>query len=139
MMLSSEQKETLRQKLDAKLDEVMDPCSLSAGAALSIKAMGLIREINVGDDGGVSVLIRLTTPGCVIGVTQFTREIRDLVGPMEEVTSIDVNFEHSYGWSESDITPEGRELLAKVRDARREHADPPLIPVSSAGPTKSAE
>jgi metal-sulfur cluster biosynthetic enzyme len=139
MMLSSEQRETLRQKLDAKLDDVMDPCSLSAGAPLSIKAMGLIREINVGDDGGVSVLIRLTTPGCVIGVTQFTREIREIVGPMGEVTSIDVKFEHSYGWSESDITPEGRELLAKVREARREHTDIGLISVSAAGPTKSVE
>ncbi len=138
-MLSFEQRETLRQKLDARLDEVMDPCSLSAGVPLSIKAMGLIREINVGDDGDVSVLIRLTTPGCVIGVTQFTREIRDIVGPMEEVTSIDVNFEHSYGWSESDITPEGRELLAKVRERRREHADLALIPVSAAASTKSEE
>jgi metal-sulfur cluster biosynthetic enzyme len=138
MMLSSEQRETLRQKLDAKLDEVMDPCSLSAGAPLSIKAMGLIREINVGDDGAVSVLIRLTTPGCVIGVTQFTREIRDIAGPMEKVTSIDVNFEHSYGWSESDVTPEGRELLAKVRERRRKLADLALTP-ASAGPTESTE
>ncbi|HSY16273.1 MAG TPA: iron-sulfur cluster assembly protein [Jatrophihabitantaceae bacterium] len=137
MMLSAEQKDSLRHKLDTKLDEVMDPCSLSAGAPLSIKAMGLIREVNIGDDGEVSVLIRLTSPGCVIGVTQFTREIRDIVAPMEEVTSIDVNFERSYGWSESDITPEGRELLAKVREGRRERADL-LLPSSAAG-SASAE
>jgi metal-sulfur cluster biosynthetic enzyme len=113
----------LRGLIDAALDSVVDPCSLSAGVPLSISDMGLVRDVSIDPVGKVCVRLRLTSPGCIIGVSQFTREITERVSDIAGVDSVTVEFEHSYDWSEEDISAEGRRRLQLVRRTRRESAE----------------
>ncbi|HXV93730.1 MAG TPA: iron-sulfur cluster assembly protein, partial [Pseudonocardia sp.] len=49
--------------VEAALGTVCDPCSAAAGAPLSLREMGLVRECAV-EDGTVRVSLAVTGPGC---------------------------------------------------------------------------
>jgi ATP-binding protein involved in chromosome partitioning len=58
----------------------------------SIVELGMVRSIDVHDDGRVDVVVSLTTPGCPIR-SQFERAVVDNVGPIDGVTSVGVGFD----------------------------------------------
>src|SRR3954463_15636941 len=58
----------------------------------SVVELGMVRSINIHEDGRVDVIISLTTPGCPIR-SQFERAVVDNVGPIEGVTSVGVGFD----------------------------------------------
>ncbi|HSY14570.1 MAG TPA: iron-sulfur cluster assembly protein [Jatrophihabitantaceae bacterium] len=109
----------LDQEIRAALATVMDPCAESAGVPLSIADMGLIDSVQVSGAGDVKVMLKLTSPGCIIGVMKFTHEIRECVLPMDGVRSVDVDFLNVYDWTEAQISPEGRRKLELTRERRR--------------------
>jgi metal-sulfur cluster biosynthetic enzyme len=102
--------------IEAILDEIMDPCSISAKAPMSIVEMGLVRAIEI-DGGAVHVRLRFTSPGCLMGLTVFWPEITRRVSELPGVESVAIEIEDSL-WSEDDIRPEARERLEAVRRAR---------------------
>ena len=101
------------------LDTVLDPCSVSAGVPLSIREMGLVRDLQIDDDGTIQVTLRLTSPGCIEGVIKFTHEIERGVGALPGVRKVEVNFFEAIDWSESDISQSGRKKLEIGRRLRR--------------------
>lgn len=98
---------------------VVDPCSISAGVPLDIVEMGLVTHVSVESTGDVRVGLRLTTPGCLVGLLTFEREIKRHVGVLEGVRSILVEYGDPLSWTEDDISERGRALLARHRSARR--------------------
>jgi metal-sulfur cluster biosynthetic enzyme len=100
------------------LDSIKDPCSISVGAPLGLIEMGLVTGVRVGDDGHVAVDIRLTSPGCMMGILYFDSEIKRRLGAMAGVTSVEVGRTHDLSWSEDDISAHGQELLREVRMKR---------------------
>ncbi|MGZ5324793.1 MAG: P-loop NTPase [Solirubrobacterales bacterium] len=58
----------------------------------SIVELGMVRSIDVHDDGRVDVIVSLTTPGCPIR-SQFEQAVVENVGPLEGVTSVGVGFD----------------------------------------------
>jgi metal-sulfur cluster biosynthetic enzyme len=110
---------TLDQEIRAALTTVMDPCAESAGVPLSIADMGLVDSVHVSCTGDVKVMLKLTSPGCILGVMKFTHEIRECVLPMAGVRSVEVDFLNVYDWTEAEITPEGRRKLELTRELRR--------------------
>jgi ATP-binding protein involved in chromosome partitioning len=58
----------------------------------SIVELGMVRSIDVHDDGRVDVVVSLTTPGCPIR-SQFEQAVVENVGPLEGVTSVGVGFD----------------------------------------------
>ena len=58
----------------------------------SVVELGMVRSIDVHEDGRVDVVISLTTPGCPIR-SQFEQAVVDNVGPVEGVTSVGVGFD----------------------------------------------
>ena len=58
----------------------------------SIVELGMVRSIDIHEDGRVDVVVSLTTPGCPIR-SQFERAVVDNVGPIEGVTSVGVGFD----------------------------------------------
>jgi metal-sulfur cluster biosynthetic enzyme len=99
----------------AALDMIKDPCSISVGAPLGLIEMGLVTAIHVADDGRVEIDIRLTSPGCMMGILHFDREIKRRVGELAGVTEVKVGRTHDLSWSEADISREGQERLRDVR------------------------
>ncbi len=58
----------------------------------SIVELGMVRSIDIHEDGRVDVVVSLTTPGCPIR-SQFEHAVVDNVGPLEGVTSVGVGFD----------------------------------------------
>jgi len=58
----------------------------------SIVELGMVRSIDVHEDGRVDVVVSLTTPGCPIR-SQFEQAVVENVGPIEGVTSVGVGFD----------------------------------------------
>ena len=55
--------ESPEQLVRTALHRVVDPCSIAAGAPVSILEMGLLRGVSI-DDGRVTITLRLTNPFC---------------------------------------------------------------------------
>ena len=94
----------LRDRILEELDEIKDPCSLAAGTPLGLAEMGLVRELAIDADGGVTVDLKLTSPFChMIGFfkTEATKRIGDLAG----VTSVTLTADNGLDWSPRDISP----------------------------------
>ena len=58
----------------------------------SIVELGMVRKIDIHEDGRVDVVVSLTTPGCPIR-SQFEQAVVDNVGPLEGVTAVGVGFD----------------------------------------------
>ncbi len=57
-----------------------------------IVSLGMVRSVEIGSDGRVSVVVALTTPGCPIRA-QFERSVRQVVSAIEGVASVEVAFD----------------------------------------------
>jgi metal-sulfur cluster biosynthetic enzyme len=102
-------------RLRSALDRVCDPCSIAAGAALSIVDMGLVRRHHVAADGAVEVTIGVTGPGCTyVGllIEAVEREVRRDFG---EDLRLAVTVDTSWVWTEADLSPAARTVLAARR------------------------
>jgi metal-sulfur cluster biosynthetic enzyme len=105
--------------VQAVLNSIQDPCSISVGAPLGLVEMGLVTGIAIADDGLVSIDIRLTSPGCMMGIAYFDHEIKRRLVEVEGVTAVAVGRTHDLTWSEEDIDEEGRERLRAARERRQ--------------------
>ena len=103
-----------------RLDEITDPCSESRDIGNSIVGMGLVDSIDI-ENGHVTVSMRLTSPACHM-VSYFSREIRDRVGTIEGVQSIELETDSGLNWDENRMTPDARrrrdEYLERLRSER---------------------
>ncbi|MBA2343351.1 MAG: DUF59 domain-containing protein [Thermoleophilaceae bacterium] len=105
----------------AELNQILDPCSVVAGASAGIEEMGLIRALSVDQaPGGVAVEVRIgvTEPGCMMGAS-FAIKARERLEALAGVVAVDVQLDHEADWEPSDIDPAYAERLAAVRVARR--------------------
>src|SRR5205814_8687539 len=69
------------------LEAVIDPELRS-----SIVELGMVRSIDIHDDGRVAVMVSLTTPGCPIR-SHFQTAVAKSVSALEGVTHVDVSFD----------------------------------------------
>jgi ATP-binding protein involved in chromosome partitioning len=74
------------QVIDA-LRSVIDP-----ELRRSIVDLGMVRSIEIGEDGGVDVVVSLTTPGCPIR-SHFQQAVMDQVAALEGVARVGVGFD----------------------------------------------
>ena len=89
----------------------------------SLEELNMLREVEVGDDGAVRVLVALTIPGCPLKDT-LTRDVTAAAMTVTGVASVSVSF--------TSMTDEERNEL--TRDLRG-GADPSVIPMAQAGST----
>jgi metal-sulfur cluster biosynthetic enzyme len=105
----------------AALNEIVDPCSVVAGAPAGIGEMGLIRRLEVRDAPGgaaVEVHIGVTEPGCMMGAS-FAIRARERLEALAGVTDVDVRLDHAADWDPKDIDPTYAGRLAAIRAERR--------------------
>jgi metal-sulfur cluster biosynthetic enzyme len=106
---------TAAERVLSALDRVVDPCSMTAGAALSIVDMGLVRHHHVADDGSIAVTVGVTGPGCTyVGliVEAVEGEIRADFG-RDVPLAVEVDTESV--WTEDSLSPVARAVLAARR------------------------
>ncbi len=116
----------------AELNEIVDPCSVVAGAPAGIDEMGLIRALSVNEaPGGVAIEVRIgvTEPGCMMGAS-FAIKARERLEALAGVAAVDVQLDHAADWEPADIDPAYAKRLASARAARRRRrsASPTRIP-----------
>ena len=105
----------------ARLNAIVDPCSLAAGAPAGIADMGLVREVVVEETPAGAVIrvrIGLTEPGCMIGASFVTRA-HECLEPLAGVARVEVTLEHDCDWTPADLDPAYARRLDAVRANRR--------------------
>ena len=90
----------------AALREVMDP-----ELGLNIVDLGLIYDVNIGQEGRIAIEMTLTTPGCPLHAS-FREEIeRTLWRSFPDLQGVSVALVWDPPWTPEMISPEGRAEL----------------------------
>src|ERR687888_1129027 len=76
-----------KEQITEALKSVIDP-----ELRRSIVELGMVRSVQVADDGRVDVVVSLTTPGCPIR-SHFQTAVAERVGGVEGVTGVGVGFD----------------------------------------------
>jgi ATP-binding protein involved in chromosome partitioning len=76
-----------KEQITEALKAVIDP-----ELRRSIVELGMVRSVQVADDGRVDVVVSLTTPGCPIR-SHFQTAVAERVGALEGVTGVGVGFD----------------------------------------------
>jgi len=98
----------LRAEILRALDEVKDPCSVTAGDSLGLTEMGLVRSVDVSSEGAVTVTLRLTSPFCeMIGFLKTSA--LDGLQALPGVSSVTVEADSGFDWSTEHMSPQVRE------------------------------
>jgi len=105
-----------KDQITEKLIRVIDP-----ELRRSIVELGMVRSIEIRDDGRVEVVVSLTTPGCPIR-SHFQQAVVKNVSELEGVNSVEVGFDVLSDGEKSDLQqklgraklPEG--ALAQVKN-----------------------
>lgn len=98
----------------AAIDAVCDPCSVAAGAPLSLRAMGLVRECRV-DGDAVTVAIGVTGPGCTFAGL-LLRAVEDAVRAVPGVRRATVRLDPDFVWDPDLVSGEAARVLARRRE-----------------------
>jgi len=105
----------------AELNEILDPCSVVAGAPAGLDEMGLVRALSVSRAaGGVAIAVRIgvTEPGCMMGAS-FAIKARERLEALAGVVAVDVKLDHEGDWEPADMDPGYARRLAEGRAATR--------------------
>ncbi|NKQ56148.1 DUF59 domain-containing protein [Amycolatopsis sp. K13G38] len=96
----------LRQLIDVRLREIIDPCSVGSANPMNIVEMGLVKGIDV-EDGHVRVQLCLTSPTCMM-LEHFVAEARRLLDPLPGVTEVEVLGDAGLEWTPDRIDENAR-------------------------------
>jgi metal-sulfur cluster biosynthetic enzyme len=109
---------SLHDRVMSGLEEVIDPCSVTAGAPLSVVDMGLVNELSVGEEGMVRVSMRATSAMCtmIAGIMKIAEE---RLARVEGVTRVEIKLCSGAIWTEADMTERGRRILQARRERSR--------------------
>jgi metal-sulfur cluster biosynthetic enzyme len=77
---------------------------------LNIVDIGLIYDTEVAEDGDVRVKMTLTSPGCPSGA-EIIDQVKQVVGDMEGVRSVDVELVWDPYWTPEKMDPRVRAFL----------------------------
>ena len=99
------------------LEDVIDPCSVTAGAPLSVVDMGLINELAVDAQGVVRISMRATSAMCTM-IASIMKLAEERLARVEGVARVEIKLCSGAIWTEADMTERGRQTL----EARRERS-----------------
>jgi metal-sulfur cluster biosynthetic enzyme len=109
---------SLHDRVMRGLEEVIDPCSVTAGAPLSVVDMGLVNELSVGEEGVVRVSMRATSAMCTM-IAGIMKIAEDRLARVEGVTRVEIKLCSGAIWTEADMTERGRRILQARRERSR--------------------
>lgn len=101
------------------LNQIMDPCSVTAGVPAGLCDLGLVSDVTVTgteQDQRVRVTVGTTEPGCLM-IGSFATEARERLLGRPGVTAVDLTLDEGFHWTEDHMTPAYRTRLAERRGA----------------------
>ncbi|MGW3106641.1 metal-sulfur cluster assembly factor [Streptomyces sp. C1-1] len=118
----------------AALNEILDPCSITAGVPAGLDDMGLVGDIHVQDDGTggqrVAVTVGVTEPSCVL-IGSFAAEAQVRLTALTGVSAVDVRLADDFDWTPEKLAPHYRQRLDEHREYKRRTL--PLLAVTRTG------
>jgi ATP-binding protein involved in chromosome partitioning len=105
-----------KEQVTEKLSAVIDP-----ELRRSIVELGMVRQIEIRDDGRVEVVVSLTTPGCPIR-SHFQQAVAQRVGELDGVSAVEVGF---------DVLSEGEKSHLQQKLGRRKLPEGTLAQVKN--------
>ncbi|MFZ3599334.1 metal-sulfur cluster assembly factor [Streptomyces sp. BH104] len=139
-------------RVRAVLNEIVDPCSITAGVPAGLDDMGLVSEIRVEEDFGgadsgggasgargwrVAATVGVTEPSCVL-IGSFASEAQARLAALPGVTAVDISLADDYEWTQDRLAPAYRRRLEEHR-ARKRRTLPLLIASGTAGAAGHAD
>jgi metal-sulfur cluster biosynthetic enzyme len=109
---------TLHERVLEGLEEVIDPCSITAGVPLSVVDMGLINKLTVDEEGIVRVSMRATSAMCTM-IAGMMKVAEERLARVDGVTRVEIKLCSGAIWTEADMTERGRRTLAARRERSR--------------------
>jgi len=113
--------EELRKLVAARLNEVVDPCSIAAGAPAGLADMGLVSSVQIerGSNGSIRLVVKVgvTHPFCMMAAV-FLNEAKTRVSAIPGVDEVEVSLEGDLLWTPKLMSSEYKERLEKVRQGR---------------------
>ncbi len=97
--------ETARSRIYEALHEVYDP-----ELGVNIIDLGLIYNVDVNDEGHVTITMTLTTPGCPMHES-ISEGVGVVLADVPGITSGEIRLVWEPRWDPSRMTEEGRHLL----------------------------
>ena len=125
-------KEALIKEIHELADAIHDPCALGAGMQIGMTSMGLIRNVDASEhsDGwDVQVEIRFTGPECM-NYFYFKQNLIRNISAKTNVRKVEVDFDATFDWEPSMMSPDAREKMACRVDQFRQ-----LVPLTAAIPS----
>ncbi|MFJ9179447.1 metal-sulfur cluster assembly factor [Streptomyces sp. NPDC102360] len=114
----------------AALNEIVDPCSITAGVPAGLVDMGLVSGIRILDEpeGGrrVAVTVGVTEPSCVL-IGSFANEAYTRLSALPGVSGVEVTLDEGLDWNEAKFAPDYRERLTAHRAEERARRSLPLL------------
>jgi metal-sulfur cluster biosynthetic enzyme len=96
---------------------VVDPCSRLHGTDLSLVDLGMVESVRV-DGTAVSIELLLDDPLCVYTFA-IQSELREAVGAVHGVTTVDISMVANASWSRDRVSPAAQHRLLDVRTLRQ--------------------
>lgn len=93
----------LYDKIIAALKTVVDP----EMAPVDVYELGLIYEINIGENGHIRITMTLTAPACPVA-GEIVQQIQERVGAIEEVSDVHVQLTFDPPWTRDMMSDEAR-------------------------------
>jgi len=102
-------------EFEPREDERVDPAQVHTALAsvydpeipVDIVSLGLIYDVDVGEDGVVLIRMTLTAPGCGMGPV-LVQDVKDRVGRVPNVRRVDVELTFDPPWSRDRMSEEAQ-------------------------------
>jgi metal-sulfur cluster biosynthetic enzyme len=99
----------MQDKIMDELKQIIDP-----ELGIAIVDLGLVRKVDIGEEGKVNVEMTLTSPGCPIG-PQLVQAVKYHAGNVDGISQVDVKLVFSPPWNpDRDATPDGKFQLSML-------------------------
>lgn len=119
---------TTEAEVRGVLNEILDPCSVTAGVPAGLCDMGLIRAVEVSDAPGgqrIGVTVGVTEPGCFM-IGPFATEARARLLALPDVEEVELELDNGFDWTEAMMAPDYRARLAEHREREAARRSLPL-------------
>lgn len=102
MKFTDDQIADIGEEIIKVLKSVYDP-----EIPVDIYELGLIYDVQISEDGDVKIIMTLTTPNCPVAET-LPQEVKDKVGEVEGVKSVDLELTFEPIWNKDMMSEEAK-------------------------------
>ncbi|GEN72015.1 MULTISPECIES: SUF system Fe-S cluster assembly protein [Chryseobacterium] len=102
MKFTDDQIADIGEEIISVLKSVYDP-----EIPVDIYELGLIYDVQISEDGDVKIIMTLTTPNCPVAES-LPQEVKDKVGEVEGVKSVDLELTFEPSWNKDMMSEEAK-------------------------------